>query len=70
MIRIGALPVLFSKKRRHYLTLYYTDDAGKRQAAILEVARMRTAHPLLLSRFEPERKLSTKTKKREKASNQ
>jgi len=36
---IGALPVLFSKKRRHYLTLYYTDDAGKEQAAIFEVGK-------------------------------
>lgn len=36
---IGALPVLFSKKRRHYLTIEYLDDAGKQQAAIFEVGK-------------------------------
>jgi len=42
---IGALPMLFSKKRRHYLTIEYTDDAGKPQAAIFEVGKnaVRTA---------------------------
>jgi hypothetical protein len=36
---VGALPILFSKKRRHYLTVEYTDDAGKTQAAIWEVGK-------------------------------
>ena len=36
---IGALPILFSKKRRHYLTIEYTDDAGKGQAAVFEVGK-------------------------------
>lgn len=36
---IGALPVLFSKKRRHYLTIEYLDEAGKQQAAIFEVGK-------------------------------
>ncbi len=36
---IGALPVLFSKKRRHYLTIEYMDEAGKQQAAIFEVGK-------------------------------
>lgn len=42
---IGALPILFSKKRRHYLTIEYTDDAGKGQAAIFEIGKdsIRTA---------------------------
>jgi hypothetical protein len=42
---IGALPVLFSKKRRHYLTLEYQDETGKQQAAIFEVGKdaVRTA---------------------------
>jgi hypothetical protein len=34
---IGALPMLFSKKRRHYFTIEYKDDAGADQAAIFEV---------------------------------
>src|SRR4051794_26878808 len=36
---IGALPLLFSKKRRHYLTIEYTDADGKGQAAIFEVGK-------------------------------
>jgi len=36
---IMALPMLFSKKRRHYLTVEYTDDAGVSQAAIFEVGK-------------------------------
>lgn len=36
---IGALPVLFSKKRKHYLTIEYTDESGKAQAAIFEVGK-------------------------------
>ena len=36
---IGALPVLFSKKRRHYLTIEYKDDQGKDQAAIFEIGK-------------------------------
>lgn len=42
--RVGAAilvawPLLFSKKRRHYLTIEYTDDQGKQQAAIFEVGK-------------------------------
>lgn len=36
---IGALPILFSKKRRHYLTIEYTDDKGGNQAAVFEVGK-------------------------------
>lgn len=36
---IGALPLLFSKKRRHYLTVEYTDEQGQAQAAIFEVGK-------------------------------
>lgn len=36
---IGALPMLFSKKRRHYLTIEYTDEAGTGQVAIFEVGK-------------------------------
>lgn len=37
---IGALPLLFSKKRRHYLTIEFTDEAGLAQAAIFEVGKV------------------------------
>ncbi len=30
---------LFSKKRKHYLTLGYTDDDGKQQAAVFELGK-------------------------------
>lgn len=36
---IAALPALFSKKRRHYLTIGCTDDSGRAQAAIFEVGK-------------------------------
>ncbi len=36
---VGALPILFSKKRRHYLTIEYTDQGGAAQAAIFEVGK-------------------------------
>jgi hypothetical protein len=36
---IAALPILFSKKRRHYVTIEYTDDKGVAQAGIFEVGK-------------------------------
>ena len=30
---------LFSKKRRHYLTIGFTDENGKQQGAVLEIAK-------------------------------
>jgi hypothetical protein len=30
---------LFSKKRKHYLTITYTDDAGKSQAGVFELGK-------------------------------
>lgn len=36
---VMALPILFSKKRRHYLTIEYTDDKGQGQAAIFQVGK-------------------------------
>jgi hypothetical protein len=36
---IGALPILFSKKRRHYLTISFKDQEGKDQAAIFQLGK-------------------------------
>lgn len=36
---IGALPILFSKKRRHYLTVSFTNDAGKEEAAVFQLGK-------------------------------
>jgi hypothetical protein len=36
---IGALPILFSKKRRHYLTVNFTNDAGKEDAAVFQLGK-------------------------------
>ena len=36
---IMALPILFSKKRKHYLTLEYTDEGGAAQAAVFEIGK-------------------------------
>lgn len=43
---VGALPILFSKKRRHYLTIEYTDEEGKPQAAIFELGKDITRYML------------------------
>jgi len=42
--RIGAAVVvsplfLFSKKRKHFLTVGFSDDAGKQQGAVLEIGK-------------------------------
>ena len=34
-----ALPLLFSKKRKHFATIGYKDDAGKPQALVLEFGK-------------------------------
>jgi hypothetical protein len=34
-----GLFTLFSKKRKHFMTVSYTDQAGKQQAAVLEVGK-------------------------------
>src|SRR5262245_60016831 len=36
---IGALPVLFSKKRRHYLTISFKNEEGKEQAVVFELGK-------------------------------
>ncbi len=36
---IPALPILFSKKRRHYVTIDLLDERGKPQAAIFNVGK-------------------------------
>jgi hypothetical protein len=39
IVSLVGLVALFSKKRRHYLTIGYYDDAGKEQVAILELGK-------------------------------
>ena len=43
---------LFSKKRKHYLTISYKDDAGKEQAAVFELGKdvVRTTLKILETR--------------------
>lgn len=36
---IGALPMLFSKKRKHYLSVAYTSDDGKEQGVVIELGK-------------------------------
>src|SRR5262245_7906313 len=49
--RIGLLS-LFSKKRKHYLTVGFKDDAGKDQVAVFELGKdiVRTTLPILETR--------------------
>lgn len=49
---IGALPMLFSKKKKHFLTVAYTNEQGENEAMILELAKgiVRTTVPILEAR--------------------
>jgi hypothetical protein len=47
-----GLFLLFSKKRKHYVTIGYNDDAGKEQVAVFELGKdiVRTTLPILEAR--------------------
>lgn len=45
---IGALPVLFSKKRKHYLSIGFTGEDGKSQGAVIELGKDVTRPTLLV----------------------
>ena len=47
-----GLFMLFSKKRKHFVTIGYTDDTGKEQVAIFELGKdlVRTTLPILEAR--------------------
>jgi hypothetical protein len=45
---IGALPMLFSKKRRHYLSIGFTDADGKAQGAVIELGKNITRGTLMV----------------------
>jgi len=47
---------LFSKKRKHFLTLSYKDDAGKEQAVVLELGKdvIRTTLTIVETRSGPQ----------------
>lgn len=47
-----GLFLLFSKKRKHYVTIGYYDDAGKEQVAVFELGKdiVRTTLPILEAR--------------------
>jgi hypothetical protein len=49
---IGALPVLFSKKKKHYLTVAYQDQASGDNVAVFELAKdvVKTTLPKLEAR--------------------
>ena len=49
---IGALPMLFSKKKKHFLTIAFTNQQGENEVLILELAKgiVRTTIPILEAR--------------------
>ena len=49
---IMALPLLFSKKKKHFLTIAFANDAGENEVVILELAKgvVRTTLPILEAR--------------------
>jgi hypothetical protein len=44
--------MLFSKKRKHFVAICYSDEAGKEQVAVFEVSKdiIRTTLPILEAR--------------------
>jgi hypothetical protein len=48
VISVVGVLALFSKKRKHYLTIGYTDDAGKEQVAVLELGKDRVRTTLAI----------------------
>lgn len=49
---MGALPMLFSKKKKHFLTIAFVNAQGENEAIILELAKgvVRTTLPILEAR--------------------
>jgi hypothetical protein len=45
---LGALPMLFSKKRKHYLSIGWTDTEGKPQGAVIELGKNITRSTLMV----------------------
>jgi hypothetical protein len=59
----GVLPILLTRKRHHYLTVEYSDDNGKTQAAIFEVGKVSIRSVLRRSRCAAESPSTTRTRK-------
>jgi hypothetical protein len=49
---IGALPMLFSKKKKRFLTIAYVNDSGGNEVGVLELAKglVRPVLPVLEAR--------------------
>ena len=65
----GVLPILLAKKRRHYLTVEYSDDTGKTQAAIFEVGKESIRSVLKTLEVRSGKKIQYEDKEAEKTGN-
>jgi len=65
----GVLPILLAKRRRHYLTVEYADDAGKTQAAIFEVGKDSIKSVLKTLEVRSGKKIQYEDKEAEKTGN-
>src|SRR5437879_6507081 len=65
----GVLPILLAKKRHHYLTVEYTDEAGKAQAAIFEVGKESIKSVLKTLEVRSGKKVQYEDKEAEKTGN-
>ena len=65
---LAALPILFSKKKKHYLSVSFTNEDGSGGAMVLELAKsvVRTTLPTLEARTGKKVELEEATKKRGK----
>ncbi|HZS97399.1 MAG TPA: hypothetical protein VFA40_11520 [Terriglobales bacterium] len=65
----GVLPILLAKKRHHFLTVEYSDDAGKTQAAIFEVGKESIRSVLKVLEVRSGKKVQYEDKEAEKTGN-
>lgn len=64
----GAWPLLLSKKRRHYLSIGFTDDEGKAGGVILELGKDVTRAALKTIEFRTGKKVEYETEEARKNS--
>jgi hypothetical protein len=65
----GVLPILLTKKRHHYLTIEYTGEDGKAQAAIFEVGKHSVRSVLKTLEVRSGKKIHYENKEAEKSGN-
>jgi len=69
LLLVRVLPILLAKKRHHFLTVEYSDDTGKTQAAIFEVGKESIRSVLKILEVRSGKKVQYEDKEAEKTGN-